>query len=271
MSASDLTRAASEQPMVVVSLARTLYALPALNVREMVSTPEVRSIPQPPPGVRGLINLRGTVLPLFDLRACFGMPTQRAESSEFVAMLEQRRADHQRWLNELEASVREHRAFTLTTDPHACAFGRWYYGYKTENLMLDTVLRRFEVPHQRIHALGSEVVDLVRNGRVDEAARRIDSARNGVLVELMKLFDAAEDIISSSNREISVVVAHRGRSCAVAVDAIESVERLSSDGVTSMDDAMAGQHVHSILGVARRVKDNAFVLMLDPGMFLGAA
>jgi purine-binding chemotaxis protein CheW len=46
------------------------------------------------------------------------------ESLAFVAMLEQRKQDHKRWLDELAASVREARAFTLTTDPHACAFGR---------------------------------------------------------------------------------------------------------------------------------------------------
>lgn len=41
-SVSHLEQLASEHPMVVVSLARTLYALPVMNVREMVSTPEVR-------------------------------------------------------------------------------------------------------------------------------------------------------------------------------------------------------------------------------------
>jgi chemotaxis signal transduction protein len=270
-SVSHLEQLASEHPMVVVSLARTLYALPVMNVREMVSTPEVRSIPHPPPGVRGLINLRASVLPLFDLRSCFGMATQRDESLAFVAMLEQRKQDHKRWLDELAASVREGRAFTLTTDPHACAFGRWYDTYKTDNLMLDTVLRRFDEPHKRVHALGADVVGLVEAGKQAEALAQIDIARNGVLSQMMTLFDAAEEIIGAANREISVVVSNAGKSCAVAVDAIESVERLSRDGVTGMDEAMAGQRVQSILGVGRRTKDNAFVLILDPAMFLGAA
>lgn len=267
---TPVERLAAEQPMVLLSLARTLYAFPVMNVREMVSTPDVRSIPHPPTGVRGLINLRGTVLPLFDLRACFGMPTHQEEARAFVAMLQARKADHQRWLGELESSVREDRPFTLTTDPHACAFGRWYDSYKSDNLMLDTVLRRFEAPHKRIHAVGAEAVGLVKAGKQPEALALIDSTR-AVLDEVVALFDAAGEIVASANREISVVVSHAGKSCAVAVDAIESVERLSRDGVTDMDKAMAGQHVPSILGVGRRSKDNAFVMILDPGMFLGAA
>jgi purine-binding chemotaxis protein CheW len=185
-------------------------------------------------------------------------------------MLQERKGDHLRWLRELESSVREGRPFTLTTDPHACAFGRWYDTYKSDNLMLDTVLRRFDVPHTRIHAVGAEAVGLVKAGKQADALALIGATR-AVLDEVVALFDAAGEIVAGANREISVVVSHRGKSCAVAVDAIESVERLSRDGVTDMDEAMAGQHVPSILGVGRRSRDNAFVMILDPGMFLGAA
>jgi chemotaxis signal transduction protein len=257
--------------MVILSLARTLYAVPTTSVREMLSTPEVRSVPQAPAAVRGLILLRDTTLPLVDLRTVFGLPTMESEAQAFVSMLEQREEDHRRCLNELESSVRENRPFTLTTDPHACAFGRWYDTFKTSNLLLEAVLKRFDAPHKRIHALGETVVDLVHHGRQAEAMAIIAAAREGVLTQMIDLFHAAEDIVREEQREIAVVIAHEGRSCALAVDAIESVERLSTEAMTRMDDTIGAGSPDSIVGVGRRVKDKAFVFVLDPGAVLRAA
>jgi purine-binding chemotaxis protein CheW len=49
------------------------YALQIQHVREIVECERVTSIPSMPPVVRGVINLRGTVVPLCDLPIKFGM------------------------------------------------------------------------------------------------------------------------------------------------------------------------------------------------------
>lgn len=50
------------------------YGLPVLKVREIMKVMEITSIPQVPAYVRGVINLRGKVIPVIDLRLKFGMP-----------------------------------------------------------------------------------------------------------------------------------------------------------------------------------------------------
>ena len=58
------------------ALGREEYGLPVLKVREIIKVMEVTLVPQVPPHVRGVINLRGKVIPVVDLRLKFGLPEQ---------------------------------------------------------------------------------------------------------------------------------------------------------------------------------------------------
>lgn len=50
------------------------YGLPVLNVREIIRLCPITSVPRMPDYVKGVINLRGTVIAVIDLRAKFEMP-----------------------------------------------------------------------------------------------------------------------------------------------------------------------------------------------------
>lgn len=49
------------------------YAIRVLKVREIVKLQHITSVPDTPAEVRGVINLRGKVIPVIDLRLKFGM------------------------------------------------------------------------------------------------------------------------------------------------------------------------------------------------------
>ena len=51
---------------LVFPLGPETYALPIQDVREIVATPTVTTLPTAPAVVLGLVNLRGDVLPVFD-------------------------------------------------------------------------------------------------------------------------------------------------------------------------------------------------------------
>ena len=52
------------------------YGLPVLKVREIIKVMDITQVPQVPDHVRGVINLRGKVIPVVDLRLKFGFPSQ---------------------------------------------------------------------------------------------------------------------------------------------------------------------------------------------------
>jgi purine-binding chemotaxis protein CheW len=55
-------------------LAEEEFGIRVLKVREILGLQEITAVPKTPAHVKGVINLRGKVVPLIDLRLKFGMP-----------------------------------------------------------------------------------------------------------------------------------------------------------------------------------------------------
>ncbi len=58
---------------VTFFLGREEYGIPILAVREIIGMVPITPVPQMPPYIRGVINLRGGIIPIVDLRVKFGM------------------------------------------------------------------------------------------------------------------------------------------------------------------------------------------------------
>jgi purine-binding chemotaxis protein CheW len=55
-------------------LAREDYGVQIVKVREIIGIMDITAIPQMPSYMKGVINLRGKVIPVIDLRLKFGLP-----------------------------------------------------------------------------------------------------------------------------------------------------------------------------------------------------
>jgi purine-binding chemotaxis protein CheW len=60
--------------LVSFTLAKELYGIEITKVREIILITDITRIPETPSFVKGLINLRSSVIPVIDLRVRFGMP-----------------------------------------------------------------------------------------------------------------------------------------------------------------------------------------------------
>lgn len=58
------------------TLGRESYGLPVLSVREIIRLCPITPVPRMPSSIRGVINLRGKVIPILDLRAKFQLPPE---------------------------------------------------------------------------------------------------------------------------------------------------------------------------------------------------
>jgi purine-binding chemotaxis protein CheW len=61
------------------------YGIEILRVQEIKGLPKIRPIPNAPGYVKGVINLRGAVVPIVDLRSRFGMT--EAEYNQFTVII----------------------------------------------------------------------------------------------------------------------------------------------------------------------------------------
>jgi purine-binding chemotaxis protein CheW len=62
-----------EGKYLTFTLAEEEYGIGILKIKEIIGMMQITSIPQTPEFVKGVINLRGKVIPVLDLRLRFGM------------------------------------------------------------------------------------------------------------------------------------------------------------------------------------------------------
>ena len=88
--ASEATRSENHGTLQLVSfeLGGELYGIEITKVREIILITEITQIPQTPPYVKGLINLRSTVIPVIDLRALFGLPEEELGDDSRIMVIQ---------------------------------------------------------------------------------------------------------------------------------------------------------------------------------------
>lgn len=65
------------------------YAVPILTIQEIIKPIEWTRVPQTPPYVLGVFNLRGSVIPIIDLRVKFGLSAKNHNEETRVFVLKQ--------------------------------------------------------------------------------------------------------------------------------------------------------------------------------------
>jgi len=73
--------------MLVFKLGSEEYGVDILKVQEIRGYEKVTPIPRSPDYLKGVVNLRGTIVPVIDLRIRFGMPDPAYDSLTVVIVL----------------------------------------------------------------------------------------------------------------------------------------------------------------------------------------
>jgi purine-binding chemotaxis protein CheW len=71
---------------LTVVLENEAYGIAVLKVREIIRMQKITPVPQMPAFVKGVINLRGRVIPVIDLRVKFGVAAEFAERTCIVVV-----------------------------------------------------------------------------------------------------------------------------------------------------------------------------------------
>ncbi len=70
------------------ALSNEEYGLEILKVREIIGYMQITAVPQTPGHVKGVINLRGQVIPVIDLRMKFGMTEAEVTEETCIIVVE---------------------------------------------------------------------------------------------------------------------------------------------------------------------------------------
>jgi len=263
-------KAAGTLPYVIAGVKDLHLAVSSACVQEIIRTPLWHAVPHAPRHIRGVINLRGKVLPLVDLRLRMGLPSALEDVEKMIAMLAAREQDHILWLRELLGAITDGRPFTLARDPTQCAFGKWYYGYKAEDIGFASVMYRFETPHRRIHTIADDVLKHAERGEHDKAKEIILRTEKGDLHTVVNLFAEARTAFRESHKEVAIVLTDGRKHLALTVDSVASVEVIAEDTIEDATPANLGSVKSDLIRrVAHRADDRGIVFLLDAEVLLG--
>jgi len=264
----------------VVVLSRTRYALPVsviLDLNRFTGVPKA-SIPGSPGRVECVVNHRGRVVPVLDLRALCGLPSHAAEIEALETLLRDREQDHVNWLNALAEAVETGGEFTLARDPHLCKLGKWYdelmardekrHELTDQNLALEAILHEYDQPHARIHALADHVLDLCKAGDQARALAAINMAWDGDLAVMRRLFGRTLELFREIRQSQLVVMDVDGVVAGLMVDAILAVAEFTPE---MMHPLPIGTKTKApVIGLADPKDGGGIVSLLDPAAVLSA-
>ena len=103
----DINYAMNTQKFLTFRLAKEEYGIEILKVREIIGLMKITSVPRTPEYVRGVINLRGKVIPVMDLRVKFKMTSIDDTAESCIIVVDVRRKDHSIQMGILVDSVSE--------------------------------------------------------------------------------------------------------------------------------------------------------------------
>ena len=93
IAARQLAAAGEANQYLTFSLAGEMFAVGILNVKEIIEYGSLTEIPMMPAFIRGVINLRGAVVPVIDLAARFGSKASEVQRRTCIVIVEIRAGD----------------------------------------------------------------------------------------------------------------------------------------------------------------------------------
>ncbi len=87
MNETEISMVEAEEQLVIFELANEVYGVDIGRVQEIIRMTSITKLPRAPEFVEGVINLRGKVIPVVDLKKRFGLEEgERGRSSRIVVV-----------------------------------------------------------------------------------------------------------------------------------------------------------------------------------------
>lgn len=80
--------AITDQKLLTFSLGEEGYGVSILKVKEIIGMLDITLVPRTPAFIKGVINLRGKIIPVMDLRIKFGMEEQAYDERTCIVVVE---------------------------------------------------------------------------------------------------------------------------------------------------------------------------------------
>ena len=247
-------------PYIIFELFKTKLAVNCkyvLSIEQVAETTEI--VNNAAREIRGISYYKNEPISIFDMRQLLGL-TSKEEYIGSIVNLPQRIRDHEAYAQTLKDCVHSGAPFELTTDPHKCAFGKWFYAHKNEgstSIEIRNEMTRIEPLHAKFHETAKTVRDCIGRGRLDEAAKHLEEVeklRDITVGELNML----NELMYKNVKELNIILQLKDKKIGLIVDNAESVEDI--DEIQNLPPSVATTNYIKRLGLSKRERNIIFIL-----------
>ena len=123
VAAHDETRQQQQSQFLTFMLSGEVFAIGILNIKEIIEYGNLTEVPRMPEFIRGVINLRGSVVPVIDLGARFGKHATEVSRRTCIVIIEVQHEGEQHVIGVMVDAVNEVLDIPATEIEPAPAFG----------------------------------------------------------------------------------------------------------------------------------------------------
>lgn len=258
----------ADHPYIVFKINEGLYCVNSKNISTILQLPDYQTLPEAPPFMTGIFKYRNTIVEMLDIRTLFHIPTLKQAYLAFVRMLDDRKQDHINWVLELERSLKAGEKFTLATDPHKCAFGKWYDAYPFGDDATSFHMRKIEEPHRRLHEAADTAAKCSRDcafcTKTECVQNVLERVKKESMQQILRLLDETKEVFHATfYHEMVLLLENSG--LGIVVDEVLSVENLTeADGWGTLRAFRASP---LISGIKKSDRISGLILELDFSAF----
>lgn len=244
-------------PNVIFRLKNEMFSVSGKYVSSIQPLPsQLIQVPHAPAYVKGTFSYQGSTVSIVNLRQLFDWQTVENEFEDFTNMIENRKNDHLNWVRTLEQCLEENKPFTLATDCHQCALGKWRDSFHTEHSAVMYHLNKLDAPHKELH--DSAVKILKQSAQQGQDLKKV---KDKIVPEVLSLLDEMKEVFKNSIYREMVVVLNGEQPVALMVDEIIEVDYLQYEKESGISENARKKGM--IKAIQRYDKTQELVLELD--------
>ena len=211
-------------------------------------------------GFIGYLDFRNTLVQVFECATALSQIKERDSIIKLVADIKTYQQAHIDWVTSLEHSIVSSEPFTKPRDPRLCAFGQWFYAFKTDDEGLRALLDKIEDPHKHIHSLADKLLDIAAKGEHDQAVEVLRIEKQTTLKKLLRVLDYINDYLNNSIHPIVLHLTKDGRTpwFSMVIDNIGDIVDYSANAMDNMKSAGKNE---PIKGYVRNPSGESFMML----------
>ena len=229
------------------------------------------SLPNDNKSFIGVKDYMETPTPIFDLGIILNKQSTQETNQLLVELFSQWQQKQQEWFAALENSIKHNQPFNHNTDVQQSSFAKWYSNFKTENEDLKAIIERFKIPHSRLYAKASKLIELVKQNNANQALVELSIERSSNFMQLIRLFESAKEQILLDHKPIIIFTTKDGRTphIGLLVDKVEDNISYKKENIKPLDKLtdvgfdIDPQTKNMMRGLIKL--ENKHSLLIDPG------